>query len=270
MRRNPRWAPVLAIGLIASLLVAPQVLAQNPTGTLIGKVLDVQGNYLPGVTVTATSPNLQGARTAITGVNGDYKFAFLPAGTYEVTYELEGFPSAVREVRMSAAQTQISDIQMQDPTVVEETIVVTSALETISETSSAASTYSQDEVEKLPVARTVLNASLLTPGVADTGPRGSTSTQGNVTIAGAMSFENLWLVNGVVINENLRGQALDLYIEDAVQETTTTVSGVSAEYGRFTGGVVNALTKSGGNEFSGSLRSQPHQRQVEVQDPAVR
>ncbi len=63
------------------------------------------------------------------------------------------------------------------------------------------------------------------------------------------------------MNENVRQQALPLFIEDAVQETTTTSSGVSAEYGRFAGGVVTMLTKSGGNQFSGSLRgglSNPH------------
>ena len=69
-----------------------------------------------------------------------------------------------------------------------------------------------------------------------------------------MSFESLFLVNGVVVNENVRGQPNPLYIEDAVQETTVLTGGVSAEFGRFTGGVVITVTKSGGNEFSGSLR----------------
>ena len=69
-----------------------------------------------------------------------------------------------------------------------------------------------------------------------------------------MSFEKLFLVNGVTVNENLRGQADDLYIEDAIQETTVATAGISAEYGRFGGGVVNVVTKSGGNLFSGSFR----------------
>ena len=54
-----------------------------------------------------------------------------------------------------------------------------------------------------------------------------------------MSFENLFMVNGVTVNENLRGQPYDLYIEDAIQETTIATAGISAEYGRFSGGVVN-------------------------------
>src|SRR5207247_4672123 len=74
-------------------------------------------------------------------------------------------------------------------------------------------------------------------------------------ISGALSFESQYLVNGVVVNENLRGQALNLFIEDAVQETKVSTGAISAEYGRFGGGVVNMITKSGGNSFSGSLRT---------------
>jgi hypothetical protein len=75
-----------------------------------------------------------------------------------------------------------------------------------------------------------------------------------VTISGAPSYDNVFLVDGVVVNENLRGQPHNLFIEDAIQETTILAGGVSAEYGRFTGGVVSTLTKSGGNTFSGSFR----------------
>jgi hypothetical protein len=88
----------------------------------------------------------------------------------------------------------------------------------------------------------------MAPSVHATGPGGAYS------IAGSMSYENLFLINGVTVSENLRGQPYDLYIEDAIQETTVATAGISAEYGRFGGGVVNVVTKSGGNLFSGSLR----------------
>ena len=84
-----------------------------------------------------------------------------------------------------------------------------------------------------------------------------------------MSFENLFLLNGVSINENIRGQAFDTAIEDAIQETTVANGGVSAEFGRFSGGVVNIITKSGGNQFSGQLPRVAQQRQVADAD-AVR
>jgi hypothetical protein len=96
--------------------------------------------------------------------------------------------------------------------------------------------------------RTLAAAVFAAPGTSDSGPGG------NVTISGGQSYENLWLVNGVVVNENVRQQALPLFIEDAIQETTTQTAGVSAEYGRFAGGVITSITKSGGNQFSGSLR----------------
>ena len=89
---------------------------------------------------------------------------------------------------------------------------------------------------------------LMAPAVHPTGPSGSFS------VAGSMSFENLYMVNGVSVNENLRGQAQDLVIEDAIQETTVATAGVSAEFGRFGGGVVNIVSKSGGNQFTGSFR----------------
>src|SRR5439155_10119136 len=77
---------------------------------------------------------------------------------------------------------------------------------------------------------------------------------GAYSIAGAMSFETLFMINGVSVSDNLRGQPYDLYIEDAIQETSIATAGISSEYGRFSGGVVNVITKSGGNRFSGSLR----------------
>jgi hypothetical protein len=100
----------------------------------------------------------------------------------------------------------------------------------------------------LPTNRTFVAAAQLTPGVQNTGPNGG------LAINGAMSFESLFVVNGVVVNENVRGQPNVLFIEDALQETTITTAAVSAEFGRFRGGVVQAITKSGGNEFSGSYR----------------
>ncbi|MCH9648925.1 MAG: TonB-dependent receptor [Deltaproteobacteria bacterium] len=247
IRIHSRRGALLFSLAVAALLLAPPMLAQNPTGTLTGRVTDDSGGGLPGVTVTANSDKLQGTRVTVTGANGDYKLAFLPPGQYNVNYELDGFKSSVREVKISAAQTSLSDISMEIGVVTEE-ITVTGAQSEISETSTGATNVTQDELENLPIARNLTQAINLVPGVQNTGPSSAPS------IAGAASNENLWMINGVVINENIRGSVLPLFIEDAIQETTTAVSGVSAEYGRFTGGVVNAITKSGGNEFDGSLR----------------
>jgi len=253
MRMRANWGRTLGICLVASLMLVPQILAQNPTGSLTGRVNDTDGGALPGVTVTAASTSLQGSRVTQTAANGTYKLALLPPGEYKISYELEGFATTIKNIKISAAQASTADVTMQLSEVVEE-IVVTSNYETISESKTVASTYTKEEVEALPVARDIVNSVALAPGVHQTGPRPGGGRVANISISGAMSFENLWLINGVVINENVRGQSLPLFIEDAIQETTTATAAVSAEYGRFSGGVVNVITKSGGNDFSGSLR----------------
>jgi hypothetical protein len=132
---------------------------------------------------------------------------------------------------------------------VTETITVTGQAAELVLTPTIASNFKKDTLELLPVGRALNDAVLLAPGVSGTGP------SGNIMMAGALSFESQYLVNGVVINENLRGQALNLFIEDAIQETKVSTGAISAEYGRFGGGVVNMITKSGGNTFSGSFRT---------------
>jgi hypothetical protein len=238
--------------LLAGLSISLPVFSQgNPAGKLAGRVT-TEGVGLPGVTVTATSPALQGIRTTTTSGNGDYIFPALPPGEYNVTFELEGLQTQVATVIILAAQTRKFDSELNVAEFAEQ-LQVTGALGTFSETTVNATTVHFDTMEKLAVPRDMQSAVLLSPGVQNTGPA---ADQDNpvITISGGQSFENLFLVNGVVVNENLRGQPFDLFIEDAIQETTTSASGISAEYGRFTGGVVNAITKSGGNQFSGSLR----------------
>ncbi|HEY2292425.1 MAG TPA: carboxypeptidase regulatory-like domain-containing protein [Thermoanaerobaculia bacterium] len=244
----------LVLGLVIALLWAlPAITQGNPNGKLSGRVT-AGDQPLPGVKVTVSSPNLQGTKSTVTSSTGDYLFPSLPPGEYELTFEAQGLQTVKQVLRIGAAQSSTLDTEMAAAAVTEE-IVVTGSLETISQTVQSATTYTKQLVDALPTGRTVNEIVALSPGVQPNGPAKNTTTGlGSITISGAPTYENLFLINGVVANENIRGQAFDLFIEDAVQETTTASAGVSAEYGRFTGGVVNVLTKSGGNAFSGSLR----------------
>ncbi len=237
----------LAGALMLSAL--PALSQTNPTGTISGRVVDPQGLAVPGVTVTAESPALQGARSAVTSANGDYIFAFLPPGDYTVAFELTGFAALKQSVRVAAGAAVPLNATMALPSVTETVTVVSQAPGEFGQSAQVATSYNSDLMEKLPSARTFQQAALLTAGVANTGPSGA------ISISGAASFENLFMVNGVVVQDNLRNTPFNLFIEDAIQETTTTTAAVSAEFGRFSGGVVNAVTKSGGNEFSGSFRT---------------
>jgi hypothetical protein len=226
------------------LLVAAGAFAQGTTGALTGTVSQA-GTNLPGVTVTIASPTMQGTRTTVTNENGDYNFSAIPPGKYKVTFSLSGLSDVTKNVTVSLVETSRMDADMK-MSAVSEAITVTANQATVLETPQVQTNYKQEAVNKLPINRNPAAQATLSPGV-------SAGINGN-TISGAMSYDNLYLVNGAVVNENLRGQPHALYIEDAIQETTVLTGGISAEFGRFTGGVVSSITKSGGNEFSGSVR----------------
>jgi hypothetical protein len=237
------WLTLIAFA--ASTAVAA---AQSTTGTISGRVVDTQGLGVPGVTVTATSPNLQGLRETVTSENGDYILTLLPSGTYTISFELTGFGTQTRTVTLAPTQLLPLAIEMGPAALTEAVEVVGRSSDVLVQTAQVATNFSQDLLSDLPTNRDYRAVMLMAPAVHPTGPGGAFS------IAGSMSFENLFMVNGVTVNENLRGQAQDLVIEDAVQETTVATGGISAEFGRFGGGVVNIITKSGGNLFSGSFR----------------
>jgi hypothetical protein len=231
------------------LLVCSSVFAQSiPTATLSGKVT-ADGAALPGVTVTVRSPQLQGTRSTESNPSGDYILPLLPPGEYTVTFELSGMQSRTRKATLTAARTEVVDMELK-PSAVAESITVTAEtpITAAIESTQVTTNFKQDMVEKLPVLRNLENVTLLAPGVVPGGPNG------NIMVSGAMSFDTLYLVNGAIVNENLRGQPHGVYIEDALQETTVMTGAISAEYGHFTGGVVSAITKSGGNELKGSVR----------------
>lgn len=226
-------------------LATTSVFAQGGlTGTLTGTVTQ-DGNPLPGVSVTASSPNLQGTRDTVTNEAGGYSLGALPPGDYTVRFELAGMQSVTQRVKVGVAQTARADAALR-LSAMTEAITVTAAAPAVAETTEVQTNITGDVVEELPIGRTVTAITTLSPGVV-AGVNG-------LQISGGQSFDNLYTVNGAVIQENLRGQPHNLFIEDAIQETTVQQAGISAEFGNFTGGVVNVITRSGGNEFSGSFR----------------
>ena len=238
----------ILICLAAFLLVAGSMLAQGTTGSLNGTVTH-ENAPLPGVTISISSSALQGARVAVSNVNGDFNFPALPPGAYTISFEMEGMGTVTNTVRVGLARTERVNADLQLAALATE-ITVTAAAPAVLETTEIQANFENELVEDLPVARTLPGVVNLAPGVSNNGPDGSAG----IVISGSYAYDSLFLVNGAVTNENLRGQTDDLYIEDAIQETSVITGSISAEYGRFTGGVVSAITKSGGNEFSGSFR----------------
>jgi len=240
----------LAVCALALLVLSSPVRAQGvQTGTITGIVQSSDGLSLPGVTVTATSPSLQGQRTAVTDVNGVFFIKGVPAGTYSVRFDIPSFQTATTD-NIALTVGGVADVNT--------TLSVAGRTELVTVTGEAPSpitsvtlskAFTKEDVDLLPVGRRPQDIAELAPGLTNNTPNAS-----QVTIGGSTAFDNVFMLNGVDINDNLFGTPNNLFIEDAIQETNILTGGISAEWGRFAGGVVNIITRSGGNTFSGSFR----------------
>jgi hypothetical protein len=204
---------------VALLVVAAAATAQTTNGTITGHVADSQGLALPGVTVNASSPSLQGVRAVVTSENGDYVLTGLPSGTYTISFDLSGFENVKKTVALAPTQMLPLDVQLGVAAFSEAVTVTGRTADVLTQTAQVATNFKQDLIQTLPTNRDI-NATLLqAPGVHPTGPSGA------FTIAGATSFESLFMVNGVALADNIRGTPYDLYVEDAIQETTVAIAG---------------------------------------------
>src|SRR6185369_11028245 len=246
MKLVTRFAIALAVGV---LLLAPALVVAQTTGTVEGTIADESGAPLPGVTVTITSPNLQGSRSGVTSADGHYRFPSVPPGQYAVTAELTNFGKVQKTAKVSLDATATVNLQLSISTSAE--VTVTGEAPLVDTTSTTQGTnYSAKVIDKLPVGRNYADIVFTQPGVqADFG-----ETQGRslaISIYGSTSSENLFLIDGVNTTNVIKGfQGKDINNE-FIQEVEVKTGGYQAEYGRNTGGVINVITKSGGNEFHG-------------------
>jgi hypothetical protein len=247
--------------VVVALLVLTRIGSAQTTASLSGTVT-AAGQPLPGVTVAISSPELQGARVAITGDGGAYSFPALPPGTYELVFEREGFDRVTVHATLRLSQLTRFDASLK-PLTFDQILTVTAPATAVLESPQVSTSLPLAFIEKLPLPRNQLATAQFAPGVTANGV-----SNGQLQISGGPGYDNLVLVNGVVVTENTRGQIRPMYVEDAIQETTVLTGAISAEYGRFSGGVVNTITKSGGNEPDGSLRDSLSSPGWSAQTPA--
>ncbi|HVS31855.1 MAG TPA: TonB-dependent receptor [Thermoanaerobaculia bacterium] len=241
---------LLTFMAIALVSVSGAFAQGTQTAILTGTVAGPDGIPLPGVTVSASSPGqIGGARTTVSGSNGDYILRGLAPGQYTVTFELGGMQTTSSTTMLPLGGTTRLDATMR-VAVTAETITVTGETPSALETQTIATNVTKEQVDQLPVVRTPTGIGSLSVAVTDRTPVG-----GQLSISGGMAFDNSILVNGVNVQDPIFGSTNNLFIEDSILETQVLTSGISAEYGSFTGGVLNVITKSGSNEFAGSLRA---------------
>ena len=219
--------------LVAMAALSSPLFAQT-SGRIVGTIEDAQGAVLPGVTVTVTSPQLQGANSTVTDATGQFRFPTLPPGAYHVKAELGGFKSVDNDVRVAIDQTVTLPVKMVIAGVAE-TVNVLGASPVVDTTSTAAGiTAGQDVFNQLPVARDFYGITKLAPGVTQ-------DTYGP-SINGSTSAENQYIIDGLNttgVNTGTEGKTLNF---DFVQEVEVKTGGLNAEYGRLTGCAVSVLT----------------------------
>ena len=238
---------IVAAVAILMLSIAIPVAAQEQTAAIQGTVTDRSGAALPGVTVEAV--NNRGQRfSAVTDSNGSYRFPSVPGGTYQVTATLAGMePGRVQNLPVSVGSSPRVDLKLGLAAVTEQ-ITVTAEAPVVDVTSSAVTTSLRSETfENLPRGRDF--TSIVTQAAGATNELKS----GGISIDGATALENRFVVDGVDTTDPQNGGTGKRVITDVVDEVQVKSSGYQAEFGGATGGVINVITKTGTNQFAGSV-----------------
>ncbi|MBV9497690.1 MAG: TonB-dependent receptor [Acidobacteria bacterium] len=238
---------------LTALLTASLAFAQtSPTaGALIGVVTDGTGAALPGVTVTVSGPQLQGTRVTVSDEKGEYNFPLLPAGTYNAQYELNGVKPQVREnIIISAQRTTKVDVPVRLD--LSETVTVTASQVVVDPTQTTTQqTFKEDHLKYATIGsanRSYQNVLFQAPGVAAAAGGGS-----NPAVSGANYAQNVYTVDGLNTTDPVTHTFGPNLSFSAIQEISVQTLGKDAEYGKASGGTINVITKSGGNQLSGSL-----------------
>lgn len=246
--------------VIAILAAMSAVVAQTSSGTIRGVVVDSQGARIPGAVVTITDLAKQTVRTFITTESGDYVAPFLDPGQYSISVEAGGFKKAVRSrIAVSVADRLTIDFGLEVGHVTDQVTVEASTPLVNTVTNTLGQVIENRRIVDLPInGREPFALATLAPGVLPT-PNNSSNHQGGSvpSISGAASFTSEVTIDGIPNttprNEGRMNFLIYTPSVDAVSEFKVQTNSMSAEFGRFNGGVISVVTKSGTNEFHGTL-----------------
>jgi hypothetical protein len=234
------------------LVLSSAGLAQRQTGSLRGTIIDEQGNPLPGVNITVTSPAMQGQQTYISTNDGEFRFPTLPPGEYTIRAELSGFQKIERPGIIVSVGKAVSVIIQMKMAAVEEEVTVTAAAPVVDvQSSGIAVTIDKDIIKTIPVRRSILDLYRMAP--ATTGQSETYDYQKQSVVHGGAVQESKISLDGVDLLDPMRGYILADVAFDAVDEVEISLGGHKAEVGQVMAGYVNVVSKSGGNKFSGSI-----------------
>jgi hypothetical protein len=235
--------------LLAAAMVAGGASAKAQplqTGTISGVVQDATGGALPGVTITLTSQDRGFSRSTVSDENGRYVFPAVPIGMYTLLAALQGFETAqVTDNLVEQERTTNIPLTMRIGALTDTVTVLGTTPLVDSTTVTQTTRLRRDEFEKLPVGRSYQALIGATPGVVGTG---------NVNALGALTSNNLFVIDSVDTTDPTTGTFGTNLNFEAIQEVSVATSAAGAEYGRAQGAIVNVVTKSGTNRFEGSAK----------------
>ena len=235
--------------LICALLLlglAVPAIAQEQRASIEGTVRDGTGAVLPGVVLEARSPSLAGVETTVSDAQGVYRFPALRPGRYEITAALQGFQSAKSsDIRLELGQILKIDLTLRVGGVTE-AIKVTGDSPLIDvKQNSAGANVQAETIERIPKGRDFAALVTSAPGIT------SESRNRGIQIDGASGADNRFLIDGVDTTNLLNGTSGKALPPDFVHTVQAKASGYAAEYRASLGGVISAITKSGGNAYHG-------------------
>jgi hypothetical protein len=249
---------VAVLAASALSLVTASASAQTPTGTILGSVKDAQGAVVPGATIVATQVDTKLSRQAVSDAEGEYALRLLPIGNYMVVVSIPGFKSFTQTgIALEVGRNARVDATLQLGAVEESVTVIGDS--PLVDTASAAlqRRVGQNDVLNLPLVNRDLYSLLnLTGGITSNlgqnslgGPEQLTTINGSGTAQmGTVNFQ----LDGGNNTAGLRGTGNPAPNPEAVQEFRVLTNGYSAEYGRYSAGVVDVVTKSGTNDLHGA------------------
>jgi len=219
------------------------------TGTILGNARDSSGAVLPNVKVTVSEVKTNFNRSTLTDVAGEYRFLSLPVGTYRVDAELTGFQKFVAEqIDLTVDQQRRVDIALQVGSLQQEVAVVANSVQVETNSTQLGQVIDDKQMMNLPLnGRSYIDLLTIQAGVA---PQQSSS--GNVSVNGQRGSSNSFMVNGGDVDEGVNYGTSVIPNLDSVAEFRLITNSFDAEYGRFSGAVMNAITKSGSNGFHGT------------------
>jgi hypothetical protein len=242
------------------LLLAGAMLAQNFYGSIVGSVNDSSGAAVADANVTLINTTTNERRSAVTNTDGGYRFVNLVPGTYRVEVERTGFKRNTRDqVPVEVESAARIDFVLQVGDVSESVAVQAEAPLLQTESASLSQVVTSRSVQEMPLnGRNVLNLVNLVPGVVPQGSSDGNLTgknvfaAGNYQIGGGTANESAEFYDGVPVNITYGNIVALVPTQDAVEEFRVQTNSNSAEYGRYTGGVINMTSRSGSNNFHGS------------------